>query len=434
MKVETTSFDVYPRIVPAGRETEITISPLYDHARFGSPGKTEVRVLIFTAGGSVAQTTTTSPVVLQPDWTGGGMRVRYSFEIEQEYVLVVEETSQETSKPRAFEFRLYALNEDLFHRRPYKGDLHMHSIRSDGNEAPAYVAGACRRIGLDFMALTDHRRYEPSLEAIRAYAGLALDLQMFPGEEVHPPENPVHIVNFGASFSVNAIFREEEPRYRAEVAAIAAGLADFPAGVDRYTYASCEWVYRQIRAGGGLGIFCHPYWFVRHRYDVPEALTDLIFDRQPFDALEVVGGYPRREFESNSLQVARYHEERARGKRIPAVGVSDAHNIEGGELFGWYFTLVFAETKGLPALVQAIRDLYSVAVEAIPGEAPRAHGPFRLVRYAQFLLREVLPQHDALCLEEGRLMLAHAAGDPQAAAALSGLQGRTGRLYDHLWA
>ncbi len=56
------------------------------------------------------------------------------------------------------------------------------------------------------------------------------------------------------------------------------------------------------------------------------------------------------------------------------------------------------------------------------------------MRYAQFLLREVLPQHDALCLEEGRLMLAHAAGDPQAAAALSALQGRTARLYDHLWA
>ncbi len=191
-----------------------------------------------------------------------------------------------------FEFRLYALEADLFQRRPYKGDLHMHSTRSDGNEAPAYVAGACRRIGLDFMALTDHRQYGPSLEAMRAYDGLALDLQMFPGEEVHPPENPVHIVNFGASFSVNAIFREDEPRYRAEVAAIAAGLVDFPAAWTDTTYASCEWVYDQIRAGGGLGIFCHPYWFVRHRYDVPEALTNLIFERQPFDAWKWSAGIP----------------------------------------------------------------------------------------------------------------------------------------------
>jgi hypothetical protein len=337
-------------------------------------------------------------------------------------------------KPRSFEFRLYALDDDLFNRRPYKGDLHMHSIRSDGLEAPAYVAGACRRIGLDFMALTDHSQYEPSLEAIRAYAGLALDLQMFPGEEVHPPDNPVHIVNFGGSFSLNTIFREDEPRYRAEVAAIADGLVDFPEGVDCYTYASCEWCYRQIRAGGGLGIFCHPYWFTRHRYDVSETLTTLILDRQPFDAMEVVGGYSRHEFESNALQIARYQEERARGKRIPAVGVSDAHSVERGELFGWYFTLVFAPTLELPALVQSIRDLYSVAVESIPGDAPRAHGPFRLVRYAQFLLREVLPQHDELCLEEGRRMLAHAAGDPQAVGALGALQGRTAGLYDHLWA
>lgn len=450
MKVELSSFDVYPRVVRAGQETEITIAPLYDHARFGLPGGPEVRVSLFPAGGGRAEMASPAAQVVAPQFAGGGLRLRCAFAQEQEYILVVEEAGEPRSKPRTFEFRLYALAEDLFQRRPYKGDLHMHSTRSDGNQSPAYVAGACRRIGLDFMALTDHRQYEPSLEAMRAYAGVAIDLQIFPGEEVHPPENPVHMVNFGASFSVNAIFREDEPRYRAEVAEIAAGLKGFPEGLDRYAVASCEWVYRQIRAGGGLGIFCHPYWFVHHRYDVPEALVDQILERQPFDAMEVVGGYYRREFESNALQIARYHEERARGKRIPAVGVSDAHNMESGELFGWYFTLVFAPAAGLglpvppsgwypapeggPALAQSIRDLYSVAVEAIPDEMPRAYGPFRLVKYAQFLLREVLPQHDALCLEEGRLMLAHAAGDPQAAGALRQLQGRAWRLYDHLWA
>ena len=69
----------------------------------------------------------------------------------------------------------------------------------------------------------------------------------------------------------------------------------------------------------------------------------------------------------------------------------------------------------------------------LPGETARAFGPFRLVRYAQFLMREVFPAHDDLCREEGRLMLEHAAGDMQAAPALSGLKGRATSLYDRWW-
>jgi hypothetical protein len=166
---------------------------------------------------------------------------------------------------------------------------------------------------------------------------------------------------------------------------------------------------------------------------VPEALTALLFDRQPYDALELIGGYHPFEIESNMLQVARYHDERARGKAIPIVGVSDAHGCETGELFGWYYTLVFAPSLELPDLVQSVKALYSVAVEALPGQTPRAHGPFRLAKYAQYLLREILPQHDMLCVEEGRLMLAHIAGDTDARDLLRACQGRTTALYDHLW-
>jgi hypothetical protein len=292
------------------------------------------------------------------------------------------------------------------------------------------VAAACRRIGLDFMALTDHRKYAPSLEAIAAFEGVSHDLCIYPGEEVHPPGNPVHIVNFGGRFSINDLFASDT--YRAEVRAIEATLSDLPAGADPYPLASCIWCYDKIREAGGLGVFCHPDWFTSYRYDVPAYLTELLFERQPFDAMELVGGYPLVEVESNRLQVARYQEERARGKRLPVVGVSDAHGCERGDLFGWYYTVVFAASAGLPDLIGSIKDLYSVAVEAIPGAMPRAFGPFRLVKYTQFLLREVFPQHDELCLEEGRLMLAHVAGDPAAAEALAGLQGRIAALYRRL--
>jgi len=434
MHQENRYFDVYPKIVRAGHAATITIRPLFadDHLS-GGDGKSRYRLSVYPIGGKPGQTTPATSDHPTLDLVGGMFQVDYTFADEQEYVFHVEVVSGEQVS-QVGEFRVYALDDDLFARRPFKGDLHIHSRRSDGRESPAYVAGASRRIGLDFMAVTDHRRYAPSIEAINAYEGVDIDLRIFPGEEVHPPGNSTHIINFGGRFSLNDWFVVNEEVYLAEVDAIAASLTDFPPDVHRYTYASCVWCFEKIREAGGLGIFCHPYWFTRHRYDVSETLTTLLLERQPYDALELIGGYHRYEVESNLLQVARYHEERACGKRIPIVGVSDAHGCETGELFGWYYTIVFSPSLDLPDLIQSVKDLYSVAIEALPGEAPRAHGPFRLVKVAQFLLREVLPQHDELCIEEGRLMLAHITGDERAARVLRAYKGRTTALYDHLWA
>lgn len=414
-------FDVHPLIVPSGKKSTITIKPLFDHVSLEA--NSEVKVL--PAEGMRYETFKPKPSPIPSNLKDGELVFEYGFEKEQEYTVLVRDGQKQ------HEFHLYALDKDLFERKPYKGDLHIHTCRSDGKESPSYVAAAGRRIGYDFMAITDHHRYAPSLEAIKAYEDAPIDLLLYPGEEVHPPENPVHMVNFGGSFSVNALF--ELPKYREEVQSIAKSLVDFPEGADRYAFASCSWCFDQIRAGGGLGLFCHPYWYAGYRYDVPEALTTLLLERQPFDALELIGGYHRHEVESNMLQVARYHDERATGKNIPIVGVTDGHGCETGELFGWYYTVAFSPSLELRDLISSIKDLYSVAVEALPGSAPRAHGPFRLAKYAQFLLREVFPLHDELCREEGRLMLAHASGDPNAANMLSQLKGRTARLYDRLW-
>jgi hypothetical protein len=193
------------------------------------------------------------------------------------------------------------------------------------------------------------------------------------------------------------------------------------------------WCFDKIREAGGLGIFCHPYWFNRFRYDVPEVLTGLIFDRQPYDALELIGGYYRSESISNHLQVARYHEEQSQGKRIPIVGVSDAHGCDTGALFGWYTTLVFSPSSSFTDIKESIMDLYSVAVETVPGNVALAHGPFRLVKYSQFLLREILPAHNALCYEEGLQMQAYVQGDGAALGKLRTWHGRVAAYYQHIW-
>lgn len=424
MGKELKQYDIFPRIIRANSKVTLTIRPLFDHVRF-QPGQVYALALV-PAEGITGQVTWSAkdPQYLYPE--NNELKLACQFFGEQEYILLLVCEGKVLA-----EFRLFALEDDLFERRPFKGDFHMHTHHSDGKESPAYVAASCRRIGLDFMAITDHRQYAPSLEAIQAFALVESDFRIYPGEEVHPPENPVHILNFGGQFSVNELFKLDN--YQDEVQAVADQLSDFPQGVDRYTYASCVWCYQKIREGGGLGVFCHPYWLSQHRYDVPVYLTDLLFERQPYDALEVIGGYHSFEVESNMLQVARYHDERSKGKHIPIVGVSDSHGCETGSLFGWYYTVVFAASTDLPDLIRNIKDLYSVAVEALPGETARAHGPFRLVRYTQFLLREVFPTHDELCQEEGRLMLAYASGDAQAANILGTLNGRIKRLYDHWW-
>lgn len=431
------SSDVSPRIVRADRETQVTIRPPFGsgpvgegaEARRACPTGAEYKVTICALSGLSRQGCGREPRRLRVRASGGALRLRHTFEAEQEHVVLVELVDD--PGPLVAEFRLYSLEEDLYTRRPLKGDFHLHTSCSDGRESPAYVAGASRRIGMDLIAITDHRLYQPSLEAIQRFSGLPVDLRIYPGEEVHPPGCPVHIVNFGGRWSVNALF--ETPRYQAEVRDLEDNLPPLGTGVDRYQYAASLWTWERIREAQGLGIFCHPYWVNNHRYDVPEALTSAILSAQPYDALELIGGYHRFEAESNTLQVARYQEERAQGRTIPIVGASDAHGCERGELFGWYYSVVFARTTELEDIISSVKGLYSVAIEALPGETARAHGPLRLVRYALFLMREVLPQHDALCEEEGQLMLAYLAGDPHAFERLSACKGRVSRLYKRLW-
>jgi hypothetical protein len=424
MANEQKYYDVYPRIVRAGSSVTVTIRPLFEHVRFKA--NQVYHATLIPTEGNAGQMRWGEPLARDVEIEDGKIRLACQFESEQEYTLTI----NQGDVPLA-EFRVYALEEDLYLRRPYKGDFHLHTYHSDGIESPAYVAAACRKIGMDFMAITDHHQYAPSLEAIHAFAGTGAGLRLYPGEEVHAPGNPVHILNFGGKFSVNDLFKSAE--YVSEVQVIADRVEGLPAGLDRYPYAASVWCFDKIRQGGGLAVFCHPYWFYRSRYDVPQSLTTLLLERQPYDALELIGGYHKHEVESNHLQVARYQEERASGKRIPIVGVSDSHGCETGSLFGWYYTIAFAASDELEDLITGIKSLYSVAVEALPGEAPRAFGPFRLVRYAQFLLREFFPAHDYHCTEEGRQMLGYAAGDVQAASSIPALAARTRQLYERWW-
>lgn len=428
MKVENRCFKFTPKIVLEGTEVSVRIKAL--HVNFKEDAEYEINYYPTERYSKIGEYKYQEAIKVKP--INGEINFKQYFEGEQEHLIRLKETT--VDKVKSFDFRIYSLEKDLFERKPYKGDLHMHSFGSDGKESPEYVTAACRREGLDFMAITDHRKYQPSIDAQKAFEKVDHDLLICRGEEIHPPENPVHMVNFGGSFSVNDMFANNPDTYMTEVKEIESTIKDVLDPDARYQCASCIWCFDKIRKGAGLGIFCHPYWMIDTGYYISDSVISYMYRNKPYDANEVIGGYSKDNGEANRLQVARYNEERANGKKDPIVGVSDAHGSrEGSSLFGWYYTIVFSHNNKQEDLIKNIKDLYSVAVEALPGETKRAYGPFRLVKYAQFLFREVFPLHDELCYEEGQVMRRYLEGDKQAANALKDLKGRTASLYNTLW-
>jgi hypothetical protein len=340
----------------------------------------------------------------------GDLAVTVTTPVEGEYALCLDFADQEGAFVEKAVFALYALEDDLYRLTPYKGDFHMHSTSSDGAHSPEYVAATCRKCGFDFMALTDHRQYDPSLVARKAMAEFGCDMLVTPGEEVHLPDNGVHIINFGGRASINQLAADDEPAYFAAVDEYMATVPEKYDEVTRFQVASSEWAFDRIRECGGIAMFCHPYWKPGYHNYIGGDTIDLIMERNRFDVLEVIGGFEIADIEDNFLAVSRWQEEKAKGKKIPVAGVSDSHNCDTS-LTGWYYTIVFAEELSFDSLAAAIRSDRGVAVHCPPGNFPLAVGPFRLTRYAYFLLREVYPAHDELCRVEGEIMLRALAGE-----------------------
>lgn len=379
--------EVFPRIVKAGRSTEITVRlPInYDKSEHLE------LILIPADGGEVYKKNF--------NVNKNKITAAFSFLKEMEYILLIKSKAVDTS------FRLYALKKDLFCLKPLKGDLHMHTNLSDGEDTPAFVAASSREIGMDFIAITDHYKYEPSIEAIEAFRDVKTGLTIFNGEEIHPPHNRVHMINFGGKESINKMFEGKE---------YSEGVKEIEKSVDRklpdkvrHSCASCVWCFNKIREIGGTGVFCHPHWFVHNKYDIDERITEYLFRIRCFDVLELIGGYHKYETESNALTVSYWAERQIKYGKIPVVGSSDEHGVTNGKLFGWYYTVAFAESNIYDDIAEAIKDMRTVAVEALPGEAVHVYGRYRLVKYAYFLIREYFPARDKICRKEGSLLKAY---------------------------
>lgn len=443
--VEMEYYDIYPKVFLTGKETKITVRPLGWQAGFNPDSQYRITLRPATDGDGKAKRALYEYKAKANE--EGCLEFSHTAEWETEIFVRIypEGADREMTK-----LAVYALEQDMAGKYPFIGDLHIHTRRSDGQQAPAIVCANYRKAGYDFFAVTDHGRYYPSLEAQKAYKDVPIDFNIVEGEEVHLPGNPVHIINFGGDYSVNGIvqtcsqFSEKgeniadraiisqppktltEEEFRAEVNALAETL-DIPEHIDRFIYAACVWAFNHIKKANGLGIYCHPFW-ITDAYQVAECFTDYMLETLPCDAFEVLGG--ELYYEHNGFQTAQYYKKTAQGYKIPVVGSSDSHNslFQPKAYIG--STLVFAPSNDKKEIINAVKTFYNVTVDRASDQR-RLVGDFRFVKYGNFLMKYYFPIHDEYCYEEGRAMKAYVTGsDDHAAEELNFYHGRTAKLLD----
>lgn len=292
---------------------------------------------------------------------------------------------------------IYALDADLYARTPYKGDNHLHTYLSDGRDSPMYMAATACLHGYDYCVITDHWHYEPSIMAKEFFEKTGVDFLVIPGEEVHSPDNPAHIINLGGNASVNAWWQKDDTEYRHAVAKEMEQITEPLTDTDKYTAAACQVVYDKIHEVDGVAVMCHPNWIVGHGFNQTEDVTEYLFDHKRFDVLELIAGGA---FEvGTQMQISYYQEQ----EKMPILGNSDSHSAFASKMIMGNFTIVFAKELTEEAIKNAIRQGMTIA-----GNANKLYGDYRLVKFGYFLLRNFYEEHKAQRTSLGSRMISMA--------------------------
>lgn len=344
----------------------------------------------------------------------GRISFEYAPALQGEYNVELHARGRSWQDEPLWRLSFYSLPADFHGLLPFKGDLHMHSFLSDGVTSPLAMAAACRMRGLDFAAITDHRIYEGSIEAIQKAASAGLDILLIPGEEVNYCLGLGHIVSIGATRSVSdALPLNAHTASRSELESfdnmerlvdqVYDGVADrpelnnLPDNVDRKLYGFYLGVVEEIHDAGGLAVAAHPFWASHGTMDLIRSTLDHVISQGIVDAVEVFGGMSD---EANLLSMSYFKQPERGSGHIAFIGSSDAHSVENGPL-GRIWTTVFAPELEAEAILDGIQNGLSVPCVNFDGRRVLATGAFDLVEYVYFLEREFFPYHSAACRQIG---------------------------------
>ncbi len=225
----------------------------------------------------------------------------------------------------------------------YKGNLHMHTTRSDGHASPKDAVERYRRNGYDFIALTDHRRPSVTLE---------------PGEHGNVDalgrEDAGSLVDAGNMLLLSGVEWDTggaNTRRDGDVATyhiLGIGMTEFR-GIcyERNPHPKPQEIVNAIRADGGLAILAHPAWSVMD----PGGIAQLegITAAEIYNAVSDLPYTGQRAESSAWFDIWGTHYE----KLVPAVASDDAHSYEGDACYA--YTMVNAAELSREGILDALQ-------------------------------------------------------------------------------
>jgi len=261
--------------------------------------------------------------------------------------------------------------------RPYLGDLHVHSRRSDGSRQPEELGYQGAGTGLDFLALTDHDR-EP-------YTGGATGVVILPGTEFSLGHR-WHLVALG----------QHIPRPMPKVGQVPEWAAD-------------------LHEKGGALILAHPWTIIRRPESV--ATIEIWLSRGVLDGVELLNTAVKTKYMEAWAEMFRVYLGKWQIHQPAVIGGSDYHDSDHGKELGLGCTYIFAEQNDPAQVIAAIRQRRTVA--AVPRAALWREDCRRFLAayFPEALHLGIGPPGLRQCLQRYRAM-AEAVRTPRAAWAL----------------
>jgi len=194
-----------------------------------------------------------------------------------------------------------------------KGDLHTHTLGSDGILSVDELTEAARKSGLQFLFITDHNNYFHN-NIIKSRE----DITVMPGVEWTHFKGHVNMLGikkaYDGPYYTNTL---EETREKIDAA----------------------------RKKGAIISINHPF--------CPSCGFKWGLENFEYDCIEIWNG-PMKKAELDCI--AWWHGELCKGRRIPAVGGSDFHRYEPGRGIGMPATCIYAMSRAPSDIYAAIRQ------------------------------------------------------------------------------
>jgi hypothetical protein len=214
---------------------------------------------------------------------------------------------------------------DYLGKKWYKGNLHTHTVRSDGKVTVEEAAARYRFAGYDFLSLTDH--WKPLIPADELQEGLLLlsgcEYHVVYKEPYYDEQNRTTVFHLNGIGFTSIPRVEESPELRAQ--AIVDAIAD----------------------AEGLTIFNHPAW----SHNTPEDIRSLkgLAGLEIYNTTCGFGGhgwhYPYSGFLVDQLAFG--------GTMMRVFATDDAHRYTGDECRS--FVMVQAEDLSRDSIMEAMR-------------------------------------------------------------------------------